>query len=206
VRALGPNGNGYDLAAAGERVILIGGGLGIPPLLFAARRLRERGNAKVVAVLGYRKERYCADEMRNFCEEVYVVSEEAHPPANRDARGFGREAVRRGNAMDLLETIAASGELDISGATVLSCGPKPMLRAVARWAEARRIPAQLSLEERMGCGYGACVGCACSVRVREDDARSDSGAGSEFAVLRRKVCADGPVFWSDEIIWEEDLR
>ncbi|MDR2156242.1 MAG: dihydroorotate dehydrogenase electron transfer subunit [Clostridiales Family XIII bacterium] len=233
VRLLGPNGNGYNLGAIGAHALLIGGGLGVPPLLFAAKRIRERGGARITAVLGYKDEPYCLRGMKLFCDSVYGISERAAPVSELSARASGTEAAgsepkcdgKTGNVMDLLTSTEVGEELDAGNATVLSCGPAPMLRAVARWAQMRGIRAQVSLEERMGCGYGACVCCTCAVKPREEPAggreasadetagRTDlnGGIGGRFesegerrGLVRRKVCTDGPVFQSDEIVWGDD--
>jgi dihydroorotate dehydrogenase electron transfer subunit len=169
VRLLGPNGNGYDTDVLGRHVILIGGGLGVPPLLFAAGRIRGMRDVKITAVLGYRDEQYCLNELRERCDAVHAISE------------------KDGNVMNLIASLVSRGMLDLANATVLTCGPKPMLKAVCVWTRAHGLPSQVSLEERMGCGYGACVGCTCEV------------AGAR---QKKKVCVDGPVFRGEEIVWE----
>jgi dihydroorotate dehydrogenase electron transfer subunit len=255
---LGPQGNGYDLERTGRRVLLIGGGLGVPPLLFAARRLREgaapgKGMAaggaqealcggkvtepdsapKITALLGYRNAPYYSEEMGRYCDEVFAASEfrkdggtgeengreelnggaeemrggadsdgEAEPEdrAHETCRGGAPPA--RGTVMDLIARLEADGGLDLADASVLACGPLPMLRAVSEWAAARGVPAQVSLEERMGCGYGACVGC--TIAVNTGDAHSglhNVASAAACGVTRRKVCKDGPVFPSDVIVW-----
>jgi NAD(P)H-flavin reductase len=235
LRILGPQGNGYDRGAAGRRVLLIGGGLGIPPLLFAARRLREGvgllspapdaehgagpgpgehtetmsragakpdGEVKITALLGYRDEPYYSEEMRRYCDEVFDISElwesresgEARGRPERDS-GAGPErcahktrhgGVRslRGTVMDLIARLEEDGALDLAGTSVLACGPLPMLRAVSEWAAARGVPAQVSLEERMGCGYGACVGCTITVKAE--------GAGTGLHNVASVAEACGP--------------
>jgi dihydroorotate dehydrogenase electron transfer subunit len=219
VRVLGPLGRGYDLeSAAGHNVLLVGGGLGIPPLVYAARGLSALPDTQVTAILGYRDEAFYQEAFSAFTDRVFAVSEN---DGTVDAH-FGQT----GNVIDLLDendgtvdvhfgqtgnviglldenagtvdayfgqtgnVIGLLDEIDQNGEMIFSCGPAPMLKAVYDWADARGIPTQLSLEARMGCGYGACVGC--TVRVR--------GAGGE--VVRRKVCADGPVFKGDELVWE----
>jgi dihydroorotate dehydrogenase electron transfer subunit len=167
VRVLGPNGNGYDMDMLGRHVILIGGGLGVPPLLFAAGRIREMRDVKITAVLGYRDEQYCLNELRERCDAVHAISE------------------KDGNVMDLIASLVSRGMLDLSNATVLTCGPKPMLQAVTAWARTRGLSSQVSLEERMGCGYGACVGCTCEV---------------VGARQKKKVCVDGPVCRGEESV------
>jgi dihydroorotate dehydrogenase electron transfer subunit len=207
IRLLGPNGQGYLLppdsgqedAAAVPRILLVGGGLGIPPLLFAARRLRShtgegraRGQAEprpivafrhedaasmdspppeITALLGFRESPWYVGEMEKFCDAVLTISENAGPS--------------RGVVTDLLHRLSS----DMSGAVVLSCGPRPMLKAVSEWCRARDIPVQVSMEERMGCGVGVCVGCTCRI------------AGEQGQVQNRKVCSDGPVFDGRAVIW-----
>lgn len=75
---------------------------------------------------------------------------------------------------------------------IYSCGPRPMLKAVGIWAKERGIRAQISMEERMACGIGVCVGCTCKIRKK-----------GEKDWQNRKVCTDGPVFWSEEVVWDE---
>ncbi|MDR0519828.1 MAG: dihydroorotate dehydrogenase electron transfer subunit [Clostridiales Family XIII bacterium] len=204
IMLLGPQGNGYDLAACGRNVLLVGGGLGIPPLLFAARKLREaamrggdtaKSGAKVTALLGYRDSQYYAEAMKECCDEVYCISENplagAQGEPNAHAQGATHGGTTRpaaeqktGTVIDLLDSLVSERKLDISDAIILSCGPYPMLKAVAEWASKNGIPAQVSMEERMGCGYGACVGCTI-----------------ELKTARKKICTDGPVFQADTIAW-----
>jgi dihydroorotate dehydrogenase electron transfer subunit len=96
-----------------------------------------------------------------------------------------------GNVVDLLNIHEFTGANPI----ILSCGPIPMLKAVQEFAEARGIKTKLSLEARMGCGYGACVGCVISLKDKNEI------AGQTRNDVRRKICTDGPVFDGDEIIW-----
>jgi dihydroorotate dehydrogenase electron transfer subunit len=199
---LGPQGNGYDLTAPARNTLLIGGGLGIPPLLFAARRLSESragGDAtKVTALLGYRDTPFYADEFKRYCDEVYDIE--------------GAD----GTVLDLVARLVAQGTLDLADAAVLACGPYPMLKAVAAWSLARGIPAQVSLEARMGCGYGACVGCTvetlppaqappdeqdAAVPIHGQDATAPIHGHDAAAPIRRKVCTDGPVFPAEAILW-----
>ncbi|MDR1067842.1 MAG: dihydroorotate dehydrogenase electron transfer subunit [Clostridiales Family XIII bacterium] len=197
IRALGPNGTGFDLAAAERKVLLIGGGLGIPPLLFAARKLRENagpeGGAKITALLGFRDRPYYSSEFRAYCDRVFVISEKrnASLPENASLDSTGVE--RTGTVVDLMNALVAEGELAVTGTSILACGPIPMLRAVGEWASERGIRAQFSLEARMGCGYGACVGCSIELRDLES-----AGAGT----VKQKVCTNGPVFDAERIVWD----
>jgi dihydroorotate dehydrogenase electron transfer subunit len=209
IRALGPNGNGYDVERVGRRVFLVGGGLGIPPLLFAARRIREGdsggGRVNITALLGYAGDAFYSEEMRPYCDDVFEISESM-------VVGYGSNESARGSVMDLIARLVSDGVLDLSGASVLSCGPTPMLRAVSEWTEANGIPAQISLEGRMGCGYGACVGCTIAVRAAHSPLAPDAAADTErktvmddtasACVARKKICKDGPVFASNMIVWD----
>jgi len=189
VRILGPNGNGFVLPDQSERpakVLLVGGGLGIPPLLFAARRLREIEQLSTIrqfvitGLLGFRDEPFFFTELEALCDGLYTISET-----------LGES---RGTVIDLLGVHASSISADLSSEdtnpVILTCGPKPMLRAVCGWAAPRNMTIQVSMEERMGCGTGACVGCTC--RIKGD-------AGQSLSV---KVCTDGPVFDGSNVIWQ----
>ena len=163
---LAPLGHGFSLPARGGRALFVGGGSGVPPLLFAARQL----GAGARAVLGFRSRDGVIleeDFARAGCE-VAVATEDG---------SAGYHGLVTG-CLDGPDPDA-----------VFACGPTPMLRAVAAWAEEKGVPCQLSLEERMACGLGACLGCACKLRR---DGREEYG----------HVCKDGPVFDAREIVWE----
>lgn len=176
---LGILGNGYDPEAlAGRRVLLIGGGIGAPPLLGLAKALSARketdpaaGEGQVVAALGYRtNDLFLAEEFRSCCSEVLVATDDG-------------SAGVHGNAVMAAEKEA--DECDV----ICACGPLPMLRAVKKMAEEKGRLCYLSLEERMACGVGACLGCV--VKTTHMDAHSH--------VRNARVCTEGPVFRADEI-------
>ncbi|MDR1292826.1 MAG: dihydroorotate dehydrogenase electron transfer subunit [Clostridiales Family XIII bacterium] len=222
IRILGPQGNGYELAPLGKNVLLIGGGLGIPPLLFATRRIRERltpgDDTRLTALLGYRDAPYYSGGMGLYCDEVFSISETASgigeykkEHEHKKNRPF---CVVNGTVMDLAARLVSDGRLDLTDASILSCGPMPMLCAVAEWAKSKGIPAQVSLEARMGCGYGACVGCTIEVKPAEPIASaantkgtvlfvspSDESLTEHPSIAQRKVCKDGPVFPAEAIVW-----
>ena len=154
-------GNGYDLDPAGDHPVLLGGGVGVPPLYGLARRLRERGTA-VTAVLGFntREEVFAEEAFRALSCRVLVATADG---------SYGE----KGFVTDVLPE---------EYSYVYACGPEPMLRAVHR---AVKTSGQFSLEERMGCGFGACMGCSREMR---------SGM--------KRVCADGPVFDKEDVIWQ----
>ena len=154
-------GNGFDLAAAGERPLLIGGGIGAAPLYLLCKRLLDAGKAPGV-ILGYNTaaEDYCADRFRALGADVRVTTADG----TMGVRGFVTAAVD-----------------EFPDRTFLyACGPLPMLRAV----EAIDGPGEVSMEARMGCGFGACMGCTIA-----------TAAGP------RRVCKYGPVFRKGEIVW-----
>ncbi len=170
LRISSPLGNGYTLPERGH-VLLVGGGVGVPPLLGAALACRERGLA-VTAAVGYRDKSglFLAEELAAACGAFHLATDDG-------SAGF------RGNAVQLLGSLTLPEDT-----TVLSCGPKPMLRALADFCAEHGLPLQVSLEERMGCGFGACVGCVCKL--------SQNGE-----TVQKRVCKDGPVFDGSEVIF-----
>lgn len=159
-------GNGYTPAEAKVHV-LVGGGIGVPPLVELSKHLE----GEKIAVIGFRDEAFLVEELEALGVTVYVATDSGQV-------GY------KGNVIDLME---AEG---ITGDYYYSCGPKPMLRALAAYCETKGVPVQVSLEERMGCGYGACVGCVCKEK-----------AANEAGYEHKKVCKDGPVFLGSEVVW-----
>ena len=142
MRCSTPLGNWYlglGLGLGMNMCLLVGGGVGIPPLLYLTRQLEEHMQ-NVKAVLGFKSEPFLNDE---FPCDVEISTDDG-------SAGF------KGNVIELLETMDIPSETQI-----FACGPKPMLKALAEFAGLRGIPLQVSLEAHMGCGYGACVGCTC---------------------------------------------
>lgn len=145
VDVLGPLGNGFDVSEPADYV-LVGGGLGVPPLLRAAQELRNVDGAHSIAMLGYRNVHFADALMGEFADALMSIDES------------------EGNVITLLDRWAATRDAARPTA-ILTCGPMGMMRAVSAWAAARRLPVQASLESRMGCGWGTCV--TCTVRTRE---------------------------------------
>lgn len=138
IEIMGPLGNGFPLErAAGKKVFLIGGGIGIPPMLELARQL----DCEKQAVLGYRDVLFLNDEFEKF-SDVYVATEDG-------------SAGTKGNVLD------AIWENGLKADVIFACGPTPMLRALKAYAEEHEIECWLSLEEKMACGIGACLACVC---------------------------------------------
>ena len=154
-------GNGYDMTKAGDRPLLLGGGVGVPPLYMLARLLREQGKA-VSVVLGFNT----ADEVfyRAAFEALGCDVTVATADGTAGVKGFVTDA------------------LPADYSYFYTCGPEPMLKAVYK---AAATEGQFSFEERMGCGFGACMGCSC---------KTITGY--------KRICKDGPVMEKGEILWD----
>lgn len=165
---LGPVGHGFDIA--GEKLLLVGGGIGVPPMLGCAQAVAARGG-RAVAALGFRDAAHSMllPQFEACCHQVSVISDDG-------------STGRKGFVTELVEEQLATGGFD----AVLACGPKAMLKGVAAVAQAHGVPCQVSLEERMGCGVGACLVCACQTADGQ----------------MRHVCKDGPVFPAQEVDWD----
>ena len=155
-------GNGYDTTKAGEQVLLLGGGVGVPPLYLLAKRLLADGKT-VSVVLGFNKadEIFFEDEFKALGANVTVTTADG----SYGVKGFVTDALPA--TYDYFYT----------------CGPEPMLKAVYK---ATKTSGQFSFEERMGCGFGACMGCSC---------KTITGY--------KRICKDGPVLEKEEILWEK---
>lgn len=167
IKIVGPLGNGYDLLD--EKAILIAGGIGIPPMLELAKKLKEK-NVDINVVLGYRDAAlFLKDDFEKYAK-VYIATEDG-------------SVGTKGNVLDCIK------ENKISGKVIYSCGPTPMLRAVKEYALENDMDAYISLEERMACGIGACLGCVCKTTDIDDHS----------LVKNARVCTDGPVFDAREV-------
>lgn len=170
VDILGVLGNGFptDKAQPGMTAVLLGGGIGVPPILQLAKEL----NCVKKVVVGYRDAQCFLKEdfERAVGGGVYIATEDG-------------SVGTKGNVMD---AIAENG---IKADIIYACGPMPMLRAIKEYAEEHDIPAYLSLEERMACGVGACLGCVCKTTAVDHHSH----------VNNARICTDGPVFEAREV-------
>ena len=155
-------GNGYDVDKSGDTPLLIGGGVGVPPLYLLAKQLLSQGK-KVTVILGFNKasEVFYKEEFEKLGCAVIVTTVDG----SLGVKGFVTDAM---------------GDLEYSH--IFTCGPEPMLKSVYRVS---KTSGQFSFEERMGCGFGACMGCSCKTLYGN-----------------KRICKDGPVLIKEEIIWE----
>ena len=156
-------GNGYNMTKAGDHALLVGGGVGVPPMYMLARLLREEGR-KVTVILGFntKSEIFYEEEFKDLGCGVRVATADG----SYGIKGFVTNAL---------------GGIDAD--YFYTCGPEPMLKALYN---ATSISGQFSFEERMGCGFGACMGCSCKTLYGN-----------------KRICKDGPVLEKEEIIWEK---
>ncbi|OON91878.1 MAG: oxidoreductase [Epulopiscium sp. Nele67-Bin002] len=166
VKTSRPLGNGFTPCYDNATHVLVSGGIGIAPLVELAKHLP----GKVIAVMGFKDKSFLVGKMQGIGATTYVASDSG-------SEGF------KGNVVELLK------KENIIGDYYYGCGPKPMLKAVSEYCEQINRPIQVSMEGRMGCGYGACVGCSCKVKTAD-------------GYTNKKICSDGPVFLGSEIFWE----
>lgn len=174
---LGVLGNGFPLEKAeGKNAVLMGGGIGVPPIVQLAKELSGNGGEcrpvaeSVTCVIGYRNANtFLLEELEQYARVIIAT----------DDGSLGT----KGTVIDALN------ESGINPDVIYACGPMPMLRGIKNWAEPREIEAYISLEERMACGVGACLGCVC--KTKNVDHHSH--------VNNARICTDGPVFDSREV-------
>ena len=156
-------GNGYDTAASGDSPVLLGGGVGVPPMYLLAKELLKQGK-KVHVILGFntKSEVFFEQEFKALGAEVCVTTVDG----SYGIKGFVTDALK-----------------NIDYTYFYTCGPEPMLRAVYK---ASATSGQMSFEKRMGCGFGACMGCSC---------KTITGY--------KRICKEGPVMRKEEILWED---
>lgn len=154
-------GNGFDTSKSGNAPVLIGGGVGVPPMYNLCKKLISQGK-QVKVILGFNKksEMFYEDEFKNLGAEVYVTTADG----SYGIKGFVTDALE-----------------NIDYTYFYACGPVPMFKAVESVAV---TSGQYSFEERMGCGFGACMGCSCKTKYGN-----------------KRICKDGPVLEREEIIW-----
>ena len=170
VEILGVLGNGFPVEEKKDkRVVLMGGGIGIPPMLELLKQLREAGT-EAAMIAGYRDRQLFLKEDLEKYGKVYIATEDG-------------SVGTKGNVLDVMR------QEELTAQVIMACGPMPMLRAIKHFAEERQMEAYISLEERMPCGVGACLGCVCKTTRKDHHSH----------VNNTRICTDGPVFDAREV-------
>lgn len=168
VPVVGPLGNGFPVKEArGKKVFLMGGGIGVPPILELAKQMDCE---KKQIVVGYR-------DMHTFLREEFEENGEVYISTEDGSAGV------KGNVLDAVRMHELEADI------IYACGPTPMLRAIKAYAEEKNIVCYVSLEERMACGIGACLGCVCKTKKKDHHSN----------VHNSRICKDGPVFLATEV-------
>jgi dihydroorotate dehydrogenase electron transfer subunit len=173
IKVLGPLGNGFSLDKKYKKVVLLGGGIGVPPMLALAKEaklLYKDTPTTVSAVMGYRDSATFLSEEFRAVTDTYIATEDG---------SIGT----KGNVLDAMREYALEADV------LYACGPHPMLRAVKQFATEHDMDCFISMEERMACGIGACLACVC--KTTQKDAHSN--------VHNKRICKDGPVFDAREV-------
>lgn len=173
---LGPLGNCYQIDGTHQNVLVVGGGIGVPPQAVLVEAL-AKGNYNIKVQLGYRDRPYLVERFRAVTEDVTVASE----TGLADYQGY---------VTDLTEQVIGSEPIDM----VYVCGPQIVIKKVADICGKHHVPVQLLMEARMACGVGACMVCACKVK----DLSMPEG------YWYKRVCSDGPVFWGEEVYFDKN--
>lgn len=166
---LGPLGNGFDVSDTDKKIVVVGGGIGVPPMLGTA----EAFGKNAIAITGFRNKDavILQEDFEKVCDKVLLATDDG-------------SAGHHGLVTDLLKNVLEENKIN----AVYACGPTPMLKAIAAMAKENDVPCFVSLEERMGCGIGACLVCACKIQTTD-------------GVKHKHVCKDGPVFNAEEVVW-----
>ncbi len=170
VNALGPLGNGFLLDAKYDSVAIVGGGMGIAALMEVIKYYKDKSRV----YLGFMEETILIQEIKNYSSEIHITTEKGN---------IGRKGLITDGLLSQWEKSPPQ--------MVYTCGPKAMMREVSKISTKLDLPCQVSMEERMGCGIGACLVCSCKTKAENQE-------GSYT-----RVCKDGPVYWGEEIDWDE---
>jgi len=179
---MGPIGNGFNIYPESKKIMIVGGGIGVAPLLALCEESIRKGKEVRVLIGAQKKELVIGEEsFKVLGAKVDVATDDG-------------SYKYKGLVTDLLkETIIEEGWLPDQ---IFTCGPKPMLRKIVEISLDNYIDCQVSLEERMACGIGACLGCVCKIKTRD---KKDDKVKYGY----KKVCIDGPIFKGSEVVWDD---
>lgn len=171
IRLIGPLGNGFTVIP-GKKAFLVGGGIGVPPMLQLAKEINKNQLAPMQVIMGYRDDNtFLLDEFK----------EEAQSFVSSDNGAVGT----KGTVVDAIKENMLEAEV------IYACGPMPMLRALKEYAEANQMECFVSMEERMACGIGACLACVCNSKEKDEHTN----------VNNKRICKEGPVFNARDVEW-----
>lgn len=159
IKLMGPCGNGFDVNKIKGKIAVVTGGIGIAPMLYTIKSIKD---SKIDIFAGFREKSYITNEMKKYADNVYITTDNG-------SEGY------KGNVAEIFNPIEYNA--------VLCCGPTIMMKKVSNMCLSSGTACLISMEEKMACGVGACLGCACNT--------SDG---------KKRVCKDGPVFWGREVI------
>lgn len=178
---IGPIGNGFNIYPESKRIMIVGGGMGVAPLLVLCEESIRQGKEVRVLIGALKKELVIREEnFKILGAKVDVATDDG---------SYKHE----GLVIDLLERSIEEGWL---ADQIFACGPKPMLRKINEIALKVNIDCQVSLEERMACGIGVCLGCVCKIKTKD---KKEDTVRYEY----KRVCVDGPVFGGSEVVWDD---
>ena len=186
---VGPLGGTFDITDKYRNIAVIGGGIGIFPLFFL---LKESRSINKTAFIGFRSKAYSVliDEYKKYSNDLFISTDDG----SLGHKGF---------ITDLFKNRIEQVKFDI----IYTCGPEVMMKKVTQLALEAGLSCQVSLEQRMGCGIGACLACACKIKTKADNNISGDTKASNTKDYDgwkyKRVCKDGPVFWGEEVVFDE---
>jgi len=181
---LGPLGNSFSLHPESRYIMIVGGGIGVAPLLALAEECLKQDKKVKVLLSALTKDLHIGEEAFRRCgAEVEVITNDG-------------SYYRKGLITDLLRENLY--KKDWFPDQLFACGPKSMLREVTKICSNFQIDSQVSLEERMGCGIGACQGCVCKIKIAEKSTKT-----AQDKYIYKRVCSDGPIFKGEEVVWDD---
>jgi dihydroorotate dehydrogenase electron transfer subunit len=184
---LGPLGNGFRIASDLNKAIIVAGGMGVAPLYFLAEKISEKKGSDISILIGgkTKDDILVTQRFEKLGGEVRIVTEDG---------SLGH----RGMVSEILKDISILATTSFPETHCFTCGPWPMMAKVAKLAKKNKIPCQVSLESRMACGIGACLGCVIETKPWTQESNSNASISQP---CYRRVCKDGPVFNSEKVVW-----